>query len=143
MDDRDTFIEMCEKAEQVQAVWKPKEGDCALYHHDICPSLDDPAHGAYFEDVVGIMGIDIHMSVNRDELTWLPLPHQSLEMVDLGGDPKWWPRLNGLQRFAEKTWPKKVGHPYRTFDQLCLAFLMYRRFNRLWSGERHQWEIGG
>jgi len=71
MDTSETYIKMCEKAEEIQGIVKP--------HHTVCAAwkLGDFVH---FDDAVRVI---IKEDNTIRDMTWLPRQDQLQEMVNL------------------------------------------------------------
>ena len=117
MDTSETYIKMCEEAEEIQSL---RQCDpMSWYYHK----------GFGCNEVVeGRNLVNVALSI------WLPRQDQLQEMVDIGD----W--ITVLSRFAIFAFGgKRVidGTPHNVFtmEQLWLAFCMHEKYNKVWNGE--------
>lgn len=140
MDTTKKYIEMCEKAEEIQKEWKPKRGDFyTVVVHGKATDITD----------VYIDGFPLlpQRFISLSELyIWLPRQDQLQEMLD-----KWTllAKVRGLFDFCEPefTCPEeptckecvKLGLYARknfiSMEQLWLAFVMKEKYNKMWNGK--------
>jgi len=159
MDTSETYIKMCEEAEEVQRLkkGKPEWGvDIEPYnYYGIHDSqgyyplrLDDRyvlniTVGGYVYNKPQFgcaVDADREIQIQKDEVIWLPCQDQLQEMV--------FPVQEARTIFAEFTF--LVGdsrvefldllpeyRQYTSMEQLLLAFVMRQKYNKIWDGE--QW----
>lgn len=155
MDTSETYIKMCQKATEIQAVWKPAEGDY-FYQPTSRPFLEGQfcvydvrllirgpesgrlcfpeivsggPWGEYNED--GLEYID-----DTARLIWLPRQDQFQEMIE-GTAPA------VLMAFANEAFDRdhdwiEVIAPYKalaSMEQMWLCYVMSERYQRRWTGE--------
>ena len=136
---------MCEKAKEIQKLWKPIIGDNFCHkiimkhtHADIVVNYSKGDN--YYNS--GVTGLRFKLAITSSN--WLPRQDQLQKMLDFGGNPEWWPKLNVLKQFADKTWQtsnvKSYQMPYRTMEQLWLALVMKNKYNKTWDKE--EWKHG-
>ena len=131
MDTTKKNILMCEKAEEIQKIWKPRVGDLAwrgtkyLPTKDACGYLTDV-------DVFDTQGYKARGSV------WLPRQDQLQEMVNEGSVEFLTRRFN---KFALDECHIMSGSchlngfaVFETLEQLWLAFVMKEKYNKIWNG---------
>ena len=114
MDTSREYILQCEKAEEIQKLWEPDDGDFIHCDSNICTEVH----------VVGD-----HFKYKDPTYTWLPRQDQLQEMI--GGT--WSGQLFRLDR-----WIKEFGKEYyacTSMEQLWLGFVMTEKFNKKWDGE--------
>ena len=133
MDTSETYIKMCEKAEEIQKL-APREA-----------KMDDPH---YFEQHNFIADSGGRISPEDDGYffgldkvqVWLPRQDQLQEMLDyrkIGLNypvKSGWltplpPTLMAIQDFLKSSWV------WESWEQLWLAFVMYEKYNKTWDGE--------
>jgi len=135
MDTSIEYIKMCEKAEEIQKIWKPRVGDLAwrgtkyLPTKDACGYLTDV-------DVFDTQGYKARGSV------WLPRQDQLQEMLidKIGGNHI--ALLSVLIRsdlFCQAGLGHYVSSPNYNYtnsmEQLWLVFVMKEKYNKIWNGE--------
>lgn len=128
MDTTETYVKMCQKAEEIQAEWKPQDGDWT--------------YGSPFEDGTNPR-VECFALFDLDDWEWKLNPHI------------WLPRQDQLQEMvcvkfkvmAEAVqwlyseiapWPKEPSEYYRSFtsfEQIWLAFVMKEKYHKTWNGE--------
>jgi hypothetical protein len=153
MDTSETYIKMCEKAVKIQKLrHKPTkddsiepwlDGDFFCIHPPVeYPDEDD-------EIGIGYNCNDYFYSQPEGDAVWLPRQDQLQEMVIgkgvLAGD---W--LDVLEHFVMDEGglfdlfdTHRIDTTYnytKSFEQLWLAFVMKKKYNKVWDGE--DWVIG-
>lgn len=135
----DKYALMCEKSEEIQALWKPKVGDWFY-------KRDGIGFGLWLvcrieEGVLLCFGERAsHPPFNRqlvefrtpEEYIWLPLQHQSQKMVY--PDESCSGKLTRLQCFYGNEYFDK-GKECSSFEELLLAFVMKEKWNKAWNGK--------
>ena len=124
MDTSQIYIEMCAKAEEIQAAWKPRAGDFYIYGKQ------------WTEHGVEVLG-SVYQYVFAPDFIWLPRQDQLQKMMGL---PLW--RLN----FDYSKWLYDVDdngfcdfhikHDHLEFtsmEQLWLAFVMWELYKKRWG----------
>ena len=129
------YIPMCREAKEIRELWKPTLGD--IYYKNAQDEND-------VDEIVMVIDEKMnHFGLPRRENFHLPHQWQLQEMLDFGGSPEclWWVKLNGMKQFADKSWlNEKRMTPYKTMEQLWLAFMMKENYNKIWNGKK--WEEG-
>ena len=116
------YIDMCEKAKEIQDLWKVNVGDyycdgklwCIgdhVYVSDNCLSCDD-----YNCDSFGF---------NKSNVVWIPKLEQLQKMLD----EKWWISQRIFYRYVDKN---KFKEKY-TIEEVCLICVMEKKFNKRWK----------
>ena len=157
MNTNETYIKMCEKAEEMQAQWKPVLGDWIC---SATQTLRNKKSGRnvrvvqYVEDKRGYPIIHSRESMGTMDakycvdIIWLPRQDQLQEVMGLSdrqlmkqfrnfliwitGVPECYDRYNTGESFPD-TMPYGVFLP--SFEQLWLAFVMKEKYNKVWNGE--------
>lgn len=115
MDTTETYIKMCEGAEEIQRVWakRNKDTDLAAHKgtHDICVILAEHFSGG-----------------ETDKYIWLPRQDQLQDMVELSLD---------VMNYSFYVFSMAVGalNKFTSMEQLWLAFVMKEKYGKVWNGE--------
>lgn len=141
MDTSESYIKMCEKAEEIQAQWlnHDTEGDFAVSTKTI------EGYNGFWElkaNEVMIVGNDseydltIEQQADIDETgaIWLPRQDQLQEMVGVNwvrtlNDFGWWVNDNSADE-----WSFDNVLFWGSMEQLWLAFVMKEKYNKVWNG---------
>jgi len=137
MDTSETYINMCNKAEEIQANWKPKEWDYIYGERDYEKQVlvlsgyctDSGFYGAELEeehhgkrDIVGVISP-----------IWLPRQDQLQEMLDYKYTmspvkelARWLENLHAEEYLSKLDW---------SCEQLWMVFVMEKLHNKSWDGE--------
>ena len=125
MDTSEMSIARCIKAVEIQALWKPANGDFCWHDND----GDDYMGQWEFPAEWTIVHID---NVRPQDwwLNWVWLPHQYQlqEMLQFKCDT-----LAMILQFAEFA-KKNTASCKSSMDQLWLAFVMEKKYNKIWNG---------
>ena len=127
MDCSDRYVQMSRKAEEIQRLWAPAEGD--MFADELChvsmvnrPILDH-----------------LNKSFNqgkRENYVWLPRQDQLQEMV--------LPMLEGNCHWMLEECYKFITLPYslqlESMEQIWLAFIMKEKNGKIWDAEYEYWE---
>jgi len=165
------YIKMCEKAEEIQRMWKSKIGDWVQLRHkflngkienDLNPLLvvedvsEDAVYVYYPESIHEKIDLKMvcwrvykpfHNSNNGWWWwVWLPTQEQLQEMVKpFLGDEK-----NLLRNFAlwllgrySSVISKEYIELFDTGNEVTLAFVMWERYQKVWDDEKEEWVKGG
>jgi len=128
MDTSKEYIEMCEKAEEIQGNHKIVSGD---YFNDgeICAEVLEVENneGYLIKSIYGKYFLP-------SECVWLPRQDQLQEMINqdyLTGF------IYDLYEFSKEWLYHDNGNDLRftSLEQLWLAFVMYEKFNKVWDGK--------
>jgi len=130
------YIKMCEKAEEMQKAWKPVDWDRFIYKND---------------KTVG-MGCGHIKSYMKVWYVWLPTQEQLQEMMtELSNEHffKNFPK-NYIPQKDEYVFPihllwwfsqwvvfqKRAETKECSLNELWLAFVMYEKYHKIWTGEK-------
>ncbi len=135
MDNSPIYIKMCEKAYEIQRLWKPKAGDIG-----VCPK----ACFDYFKSPSVLLTVECELNkyrlwfdvpddnyISKESSVWLPTQAQLQEMVK---DPYIHGQTLacGLYHWIQKHDPREP----MSMEQLWLAFVMFEKYNKTWNGEK-------
>ena len=138
MDTSETYIKMCERAEEIQDEWVPKMGDwvCSATH---CLRNKKSRRNVR---VVQYIEIKRHLPIihsresmgtmdakYRVDVIWLPRQDQLQEMVNR-------PSLSWMLRDASNF---EHDVEFDSMEQLWLAFVMKEKYNKIWNGS--EWTV--
>lgn len=124
------YINMYEKAKEIQKLWKPELGDRIVQKN----LKTDTVFYVGEEDI----NYEYCMKYAKDEYIWLPTQEQLQEM--------WWDKESALHlkdmfhRFSNTL--KIYADYFYLFlspNELWLAFIMKEKWNKIWTGK--DWEI--
>lgn len=131
MDTTNKYVEMCRAAEEIQKLWKPQAGDF----------LFNPKFTG---------GLEVGVGVLKNVRTFKPS-----HLIGYAHEEKyrrvWLPRQDQLQRIVERVplsllnrdfygWQVDTlifNHEIETMEQLWLAFVMDKKFKKIWK--ERQW----
>ncbi len=133
MDDSETYVKMCEKAKEIQEVWKPEICDRVATKIQLVPNPE------YMPFIIGFnlravllsMGATIQIEVLKELCIWLPRQDQLQKMVELS-------LLNLLVSFYKFVELKKApsyAAGFTSMEQLWLAFVMKEKYGKVWDSE--------
>jgi len=165
MDTSKEYIEMCEKSEEVQEGWSPKEGDYYCYQDIMCGhpvhtvtkfNLEKYEHGEIictlcsysydsFQEIMGATRANINDALTG-RFIFLPKQDQLQEMLL----DDW--HMSGLMQMANSNYWSESDCPdeptcseciekgkyfraFKSFEQLWLAFVMEEKYNKQWNGK--------
>lgn len=146
MDTSETYIKMCEGAEEIQKEWKVSVGDWFLERHDVT-SKDDPAHGIYFDEHLRVIGSDDDQNlgtiqrIKNDTDIWLLRQDQLQEIAQSLLDWGWvtFDRecIKLLLKLHKKLCKEKGARmkPLWSKEEIMLRVVMKEKFNKVWNGE--------
>jgi len=151
MDTSKEYILMCEKAEEIQKQWEPKEWDYVYNQDDVFGYIDRSEIHIWCilpESIAdsGYYGPYLYDGEICDErykdCIWIPRQDQLQEMLSQ------YENMTLLFKFNEFCSGKmyRYQEPSRyleimldTFEKLWLAFVMKEYFNKRWNGK--EWEV--
>lgn len=129
MDTSKEYILQCEKAEEMQKLWKPIKGDLFIDNRYI------NSKGLVLKDFIAIFIWDL---MQREDKTWLPRQDQLQEMLSKYMHS----RYNLVKAFRNFVMRKKYYNGYSTMnmvgnsmEQLWLAFVMKEKYSKTWNGK--------
>ena len=104
------YIKMCQEAKEIQEQYEKyeEEGDRIF--------MSDGEH------------VISEFVPPRNEFIWLPLQHQLQEMIQ---EEHLYYKLTAVHRFLVK---ETIGLHLKTFEELWLCFVMYKLYQKKWSG---------
>lgn len=129
MDTSETYIKMCEKAEEITGKWNPH---CRGQNDFWWAEVESDLNGRGICMKISEMGA-------KTKYIWIPRQDQLQEMVD---DESSYPvshQLLKIEAFFKTIdwWEGKDGdHGEITWEQLWLAFVMKEKFNKTWDGAK-------
>ena len=133
MDTSKEYIEMCEKAVEIQKSWKHTAGDYFIYYNGEWVLINKDTKkkkwkketGYYIFGMVGLIEGNLNI--------WLPRQDQLQEMVN---EPQF---LLGekFHRFVYIKYGVYCAN-FNSFEQLWLAFVMKEKYNKTWNN--NNWE---
>lgn len=126
MDTSKKYIEICERAKEIQKLWKRKEGDFFIFPEE-APNVETGKQdvyvlGCHWEKCEGC-----EYESNRG--IWLPRQDQLQETIE--------DDFNGVRDMT--TWFDGFIHNddcESSFEQLWLAFVMRQKWNKTWDGKK-------
>jgi len=136
------YLEMCQKAGEVQGIWRPRVGDWVMDFQNKCKSV-----------VVCVGGNDSFYlaQVNADnpnstylqyvsKVYWLPTQGQLQEMLGIAGDVK--PALleEITQLRYKYNYESSDGSVSLNGEKLWLVFYMWKKHRKLWNMGKQCWE---
>ena len=157
MDTSETYIKMCEKAEEIQKIWEPEECDYTAYDARSTCAMVSYERSDKFEFKVGCIG-DSNGGVfgfryrehkrliiernwyNRDNdifeseyywSIWLPRQDQLQEMVTVSQPQE---LLSLIYHWMGSEEFSNYVFTFDSMEQLWLAFVM-KKYNKTWNGE--------
>jgi len=134
MDFSEEYVKMCERATPVQELWRPRRGDFAFWDGR---RVEEPSPVLVYDiddellHVVTLRRGTYHV-LTRDDLVWLPRQDQLLELCH--GEYEFVP----VPFLAwESIVPAflRLCRRFRTYEQVWLALLMWRKYDRIWNGK--------
>lgn len=133
MDKSPEYITMCKKASEIQTSWEPGLGDIytdeSTQIHFYMPNKDGKIKKGFGVRPNGNL-------IEIEKLVWLPKLNQLMEMLgasekkfrDAGFGFFEWTKLNGYK-------PGMPENPFRSLEQIWLAYVMEKIFKKKWSGD--------
>lgn len=127
MDTSETYIKMCEKAEEIQAHWSIKKRGTNNYWY--CISSAGTARG---------LNMVISDGSGESNYIWLPRQDQLQEMrphkVALAFGDLHYAFAHGFtDTYHKDDW--EYAFIYETDEQVWLSFIMKEKHNKAWNGE--------
>ena len=133
MDTTEQYIKMCEKAVEMQALWKVTEGDFCIERDVECRTMvgcidDGQAVWDGDEKIIACWHRDCIWLPRQDQLQEMMLEYTANSNITL---------METLI-FRIKGDGRDVYGKCCSMEQLWLAFVMKEKFNKVWTGE--QWK---
>ncbi|MGA2669973.1 MAG: hypothetical protein ABSF21_00930 [Dehalococcoidia bacterium] len=134
MDTSETYIKMCEKAEEIECGHEWIDGD--MFYE----KLQSPQPGGYQEGVFleyedsefGSHAKDTRYP--REKLIWLPRQDQ-LQMMVQRSDEYARPFIARFAKWVHDEIDYVLDQSLKSMEQLWLAFAMKEKYNKIWNGE--------
>lgn len=142
MDKSRRYIELCDRAREIQRLWVQKYGDFYIDENDrITCWIGDPSQARRFKKGFAIRTQGEIIRLAR--YIWLPRQDQLIEMAQVKGrtydsivlDFYSWTKT-GYGR--DKELP---GKQFTSMEQIWLAYVMQRKFAKKWTGQA--WAVPG
>jgi len=134
------YIKMCEKAEEIQKKWKPQEWDYCYCYGEFGGVVvlseyetDGGVYGHGIEDGK-IICTDIDYMEREIKHIWLPRQDQLQEMLNIK-----WHELGIILYLLIGFW-KVNEKKFSSIEQLLLAFVMKKKYNKEWNDEKEEWK---
>lgn len=125
MDASKEYILMCEKAEEIQKKWDWDSDFCCLYNR-----IDKKCY-CNVQLYVYCGKEKKNLEVDREIYVWLPRQDQLQEILGMIN----YKHVKGIiLDFAY--WCPTVTEEFRTHEQLWLAFVMYKKYNKIWNSAK-------
>lgn len=130
MDKSQEYIEMCRCAAEIQTRWEPVIGD--IYSDEACSvHFYMPCKDGKIRKGFGVKPNGNLIAIEK--LTWLPKLNQLMEIAgsyeksfrDTGFDFFEWTKANGYK-------PGKPDNPFKTLEQIWLAYVMKKISGKKW-----------
>jgi len=123
MDTSPRYIEMCEKAKEIQEKWIPQVGDYYWLGN---------RYSMTSEAVRMLCSDPLIFDFEKKEKVWLPRQEQLQEMCE--------PPLDILLMEFFEWLPKYfIGVVFHSFEQLWLAYVMQKKYNKIWEDSKEEW----
>lgn len=164
------YITMCEKAERIQSLWKPSAGD--WYIHDYrgttktSREFEKQIWGDSDKTWKAVEILCYRPSESRDVVVSTDGEKSiCVSVADLvRKHALWLPRQDQLQEMIVKEWgcivhqvfymfcewlkeiPVKYHNTFLSMEQFWLAFVMHRKYGKVWDLEKTDWvkeQLGG
>ena len=118
------YIKMCEKNEDLQREWKPKEGDRYVYKND-------PEAGI-------VIWFEENDYLYCEDMIYLPTQEQLQEMVKTVLEVDDFGLVEEFYNFiyGEESQPNQIDSPIKSMEQFWLAFVMHELYNKLWTDKK-------
>lgn len=150
MDVSEKYIEMCEKATEIQEMWQYDDGDFYLHRFTTRNVEEDRFKWMIGKEIVMTMCISCNIRDSygdqyvseynpKGENIWLPRQDQLQEIVFEGetfGSHVATAMFKLLSDYLHRiTNPKcEYWHDFESLEQLWLAFTMKERYDKVWNG---------
>lgn len=136
MDTSPEYIRMCEKAVEIQSLWKPLGGDIFMGWADVDIVMDGEEPK---ELVIGSEIWGDYVRPMKGHSVWLPRQDQLQDLLWPEGHDLTLGECQLVWEFARKNREKLAD--FNSWEKLWLCFLMSENFNKTWNGE--DWVIRG
>ena len=137
MDKSSRYIEMCKGAREIQACWNHKTGDVfATINGEVLFWVPGKFGAPEIKKGFGVTRND--NVVTLDPYTWLPRYSQLIEATQANSKRSFRDVTFHFYTWLDSPYGKKEKHrPKEIFtsnEQIWLAYIMERRYNKTWSG---------
>jgi len=142
-------IKMCEKAEEIQKLWRPQVGDFFISPWGdlllvIDTKLDILEWQLVKEKIYSDSPFDIWIP-HQDQLQQMGMPYKCSNSTPYAPKPDLATFLKEFYNFCfeygySRKYPKRT--PVVIFDsieQLLLAFVMLKEYGKIWDDEKQEW----
>jgi len=154
MNPTERYIKMCEKAEEIQKAWEPKDWDWVAVPKEYNIWIEGIQIGDYSVLVLSGYETDCYYygpesdmfnpDLNLEEICpseaefrkhaiWLPTQEQLQEMMTDKGYFRF-SLIELFYRFVNKNYKK-----FSSMNELWLAFVMWTKYHKIWDDEREEW----
>jgi len=122
MDCSDQYVKMCQKAEEIQKLWSPSEGD--VFVDELCHVT-----------IVNPMILD-HLNKSlkegkRKDYIWVPKQGQLQDMLLPMFERNCFWMFEECYKFIQPPYPAKI----ESMEQIWLSFAMREKFGKIWNDE--------
>jgi len=152
MDFSEKYIKMCEEAKEIQEGWKIKEGDtiARVWWNRV-----------WYREVIGFASLTFGDTWCRVVPSTYEFPVNNLQPAEGYKDFIWLPRQDQLQEMVKDDtkplraqyiyllgdfvawWKNEISEKYAikflTFEQMWLAFVMWKKYGKIWDEEKEEW----
>ena len=122
----DNYIKMCEQAEEIQKVWKPKIGD--IFFTTLVKSIN-----IYVDGFAFLPNHNVSLSVLY---IWLPIQEQLQDMYGYKMPIHKIAFITRARYLIDKLYNFEYNNEYTDMNELWLAFVMHEKYNKIWTGEK-------
>ncbi len=136
MDKSKTYIRMCDRAEEIQCLWRPTYGD---FYADATGQIRCwISKKSPVERFKKGFGICVQNSIIQlSKYTWLPRQNQLIEMAQVPGR-RYESVVQDFFDWSKRPYGTYAGDPgrlFKTMEKIWLGFVMHQKFGRLWDGD--------
>ena len=136
----ETYIKMCEKAEEIQKVWHPKRGDFTYWKANI----ENPKLVLIYDirdELLCTISFNegTYHTLTKEKLIWLPRQGQLQDMLD---EDYFYHAfiLNEPNNILQSIYSDDGIHgSFESGEEYWLAFIMYKLYNKQWDADKQQW----
>ena len=157
MNPTERYIKMCEKAEEIQREWKPKDWDWVAVPEKYNIWIEGIKIGDYsvlvlsgyetdcyyygpesdmFDPELDLEEICPSEAEFRKNAIWLPTQEQLEEMLG----EHWSKIMQSLYDFYSSIEPEfDLTKKFESLSQVLLAFVMWEKYHKVWDDEKEEW----
>ena len=151
MDATNRYVMMCQKAEEIQNLWRPKQCDFIINLTDIEEGLSfcKPA-----ESLIQVVNMYYEEKDNenylreceevKEEALWLPRQDQLQKIIEPDNSRVYAMMINVIEsQYYDAPKQTMVSAPeiFHSMEQLWLAYIMREKFKKEWNDE--EWATAG